>query len=280
MNIIRLFLLLVFSASFSWTAGAQVQKQSAVRSDKFDFNSGGTVTITGAPSGSMRIVGTPKNEIEISATVVIEASNEADLAKLDQLVGFATNESPIHVTIDSIGAHNKFGQKKLPKDFPKHLLTVPYRIDYVISVPRFTDLEIDGGKGDLSITGVEGSMRVNYIETKGYIEVVTGTTLITVTNGSLDVAFGARGWRGRAASVGLGSGSLIVRLPSNLSAELDANIIKTGAIENTITDLKPRDRKVPFTDRSIAAKAGVGGAPLKFAVADGTLKLERLVQPL
>ena len=63
------------------------------------------------------------------------------------------------------------------------------------------------------------------------------------------------------------------------NAELDAVILRTGNIENTFPDLKPRDRKVAFTDKSIIAKAGVGGAPLKFSVGDGTLKLERLVLP-
>ncbi|MFT3744445.1 MAG: hypothetical protein QM785_09120 [Pyrinomonadaceae bacterium] len=71
-----------------------------------------------------------------------------------------------------------------------------------------------------------------------------------------------------------------VKLPSNLSAEIDASILKTGSIENLIPDLKPRDRKIPFTERSIAAKVGVGGAPLKFTVGSGNMKLERLTTPL
>lgn len=259
-------------------ANAQVQpvKRTLTKTDRFDFSSGGTVTVTGAPNGSIRIVGSPKNEIEIVATVEIEASNEAEIAKLAEVTGFVTSESVIRVAIGSIGSHNKFGLKKLPKDFPKGLLTLPFRIDYVITVPRYTDLEVDGGKGDLSITGVEGSMRINYLDTKGYIEVIGGNTVVTAGTGSLDMAFGIRGWRGRSANVSLGSGDLSVRLPVNMSAELDVNVLRTGAIQNAITDLKPRDRKIAFTDRSIAAKAGVGGAPLKFTVGDGSIKLARL----
>lgn len=259
-------------------ANAQVQpvKRTLTKTDRFDFSSGGTVTVTGAPNGSIRIVGSPKNEIEIVATVEIEASNEAEIAKLAEVTGFVTSESVIRVAIGSIGSHNKFGLKKLPKDFPKGLLTLPFRIDYVITVPRYTDLEVDGGKGDLSITGVEGSMRINYLDTKGYIEVIGGNTVVTAGTGSLDMAFGIRGWRGRSANVSLGSGDLSVRLPVNMSAELDVNVLRTGAIQNSITDLKPRDRKIAFTDRSIAAKAGVGGAPLKFTVGDGSIKLARL----
>ena len=65
-----------------------------------------------------------------------------------------------------------------------------------------------------------------------------------------------------------------------MSAEIDATILKTGVIENTLPDLKPRDRKAPFTEKTIAARAGVGGAALSFTVGDGNLKIERLVQPL
>ena len=257
-----------------------MQKRTITKSDRFDFRSGGTVMITGAPSGSIRVVGSSKNEVEITATVEIEAGSDADLNKLAEVTGYLTEESPIRTGITSIGSHNKFGLKKLPKNFPKNLLNLPFRIDYVINVPRYTDLEIDGGKGDLSITGVEGSMRVNFLETKGYVEVIGGNTVFTVGSGSLDIAFGVRGWRSRSANISLATGNLSVRLPSNLTAEIDANILKTGSIENTIPDLKPRDRKVPFTEKAIAAKAGVGGSTLKFTVGDGTMKLERLILPL
>ena len=279
MNIKRLALCSLFVVAFSIAAFTQTSR-STTKTDKFDFSSGGTVTITGAPNGSVKIVGSPKNEIEVVATIGIEAANDADFAKLAAITGFVSDESTIRVAVGSIGPHNLFGLKKLPKDFPKNLLTTPFRIDYEIRVPRYTDLEIDGGKGALSITGVEGSMRVNFIETKGYVEVVGGTTNITVGTGRMDMAFGVRGWRGRSATVNIGNGELNVSLPSNMSAEIDATILKTGTIANALPDLKPRDRKVAFTDRSIIAKAGVGGAPLKFTIGDGTMKLERLILPL
>jgi hypothetical protein len=53
-------------------------------------------------------------------------------------------------------------------------------------------------------------------------------------------------------------------------------VLRTGTIENSLPDLKQRDRKVAFTDKSIIAKAGSGGTEVKFTVGDGTLRLERL----
>ena len=255
-------------------------KRTITKTDRFDFGAGGTVTITGAPNGAIRVVGTAKNEIVITAQIEIQASSEADLAKLEELTGFVANEDALRTGIISIGVHNKFGQKKLPKNFPKTLLGQPFTINYVINVPHYCDLEIDGGKGDLSITGVEGSMRVNFLETNATIEIVGGSTNVTVGSGVVNVAFGVHGWRGRSANIQVATGTLNAKLPSNMSAEIDAAILKSGKIENTLPDLKPRDRKVLFTERSIIAKAGVGGAPLKFTVGDGTLKLSQLILPL
>ena len=80
-------------------------------------------------------------------------------------------------------------------------------------------------------------------------------------------------WRGRFADVQLASGDMNVHLPTGMNAELDASILRTGKIENAYAGLKPRVRKAEFTDKSIVAKSGAGGVPLKFTVGDGTLKL-------
>ena len=93
----------------------------------------------------IRVVGSNKNEIEITAEIELQAPTEADLARLGMVTGFVLEEGISRTGIISIGTHNKLGDKKLWKKFPKNLLNLPFRIDYVVSVPHFTDLEIDGG---------------------------------------------------------------------------------------------------------------------------------------
>ncbi len=278
-----ILLLIICLAVFSTAMFAQTPPllaRTIVKTDKFDFRAGGTLTITGAPNGSIRVIGTGKNEIEITAEIKIQAQNESDLNRLAEGTGFVTDDSAIRASIITVGGHNKFGLKKLPKGFPKNLADMPFRVDYVISVPHYCDLEIDGGKGDLSINGVEGSMRINFLETNAKIDVIAGELTMTAGSGTVDLALGVLGWRGRAANIQVATGNLKVRLPSNMSAEIDATILHTGSIENALPDLKPRDRKVPFTDKSIIAKAGPGGPRLKFTVGDGKIKIEPLVPPL
>ena len=281
MNKFRVMLVAILLALFAVTAFSQTPmlKRTITKTDRFDFGAGGTVSVTGAPMGSIRVVASQKNEIEITAAIELQAPTEADLAKLAEVTGFITDESRGRTSVVTVGTHNKMGLKRLPKKFPKNLLGLPFRIDYVISVPRYCDLEIDGGKGDLSLIGVEGTMQINFLETKAKIEVISGPATATIGSGSVEVAIGTHGWRSRAANIKLATGDLTVRLPSNMSAEIDATILKTGKIENMLADLKPRDRKMPFTDKSILAKANVGGASLTFTVGDGTLTMKNLVLP-
>lgn len=268
-------------AIFSLSTFAQTQqsliKRTITKTDSFEFGAGGTVAITGAPNGSIRIVGSNKNEIEITAEIELQAANEADLVTLGGVTGFFPNETNVRVGIISYGTFNKVGDKKLWKKFPKRLMGLPVRIDYVISVPRYCDLEVDGGKGDLSVSGVEGAMRINFLESNAKIAVISGATNITVGSGKVDVALGVNGWRGRSADIKVATGDLDVKMPSNVSAEIDATILRSGKIENTLLDLKPRDRKVQFTEKSMIAKRGVGGASLKFTVGDGSLRMGVLV---
>ena len=54
-------------------------KRTAYKTDRFDFGVGGTVSISGAPNGSIRVEGWNNNEIEISAEIELNAATEADL---------------------------------------------------------------------------------------------------------------------------------------------------------------------------------------------------------
>jgi len=276
-SILFFAVLLLLSVSALAQTPQPLIKRTITKTDSFEFGAGGTVAITGAPNGSIRVIGNNKNEIEITAEIELQASNETDIAKLAGVTSFITDETNGRTGIISFGTFNKAGDKKLWKKFPKNLMGLPVRIDYMVKVPRYCDLEIDGGKGDLSVSGVEGSMRINFLETKADISVIGGATNITVGSGKVDVALGVNGWRGRAANIKVATGDLTVKLPNNVSAEIDATILRSGKIENTLPDLKPRDRKVQFTERSIIARKGAGGTSLTFTVGDGVLRMTRLV---
>lgn len=266
-----IFLLAI--TSLASAQSPQMLKRTTEKTDSFPFGSGGTITIQGAPTGSIKIEGWSKNEVEIMAEITVEGANAADLERLAKIVGFTSDESMGRVAIFSVGPNDKKYLKTVDKKFPKALMNNPYRIDYTLKVPRYTDLELDGGKGDLALSGIEGVMKINFLETKAKIDLVGGQVVAVFGKGDVDISIPTKSWRGRYADVQLASGTLNLNLPSGLNADFDATILRDGKIENGYADFKPRVRKQEFTDKSIAAKAGNGGITMKFSVGDGTMKI-------
>lgn len=279
---LRLLLFVVFLSILAISSSAQSPsniKRTVYKTDKLDFGVGGTLSVAGAPNGSIRVEGWNKNEIEISAEIELNAQTEADLDALAKVTGFVLEESMGRTGINSVGTHDRKYLKGVAKKFPKTLVGLPFKIDYVIKVPKFCDLQIDGGKGDLYIAGIEGTMKINYLDAKATLNLVGGGILATFGGGTVDVSVPTRSWRGRFADIQLAAGTMNVSLPPSLNAELDASILRTGKIDNTYAELKPKTRKDTFTDKLIAAKSGIGGTPLKFTVGDGSLNIFQLKKP-
>ena len=268
LSIVSIFLL----SLPTFTQTKSLLKRTTYKTENIDFGAGGTLSVIGAPNGSITIEGWSKNEVEITADIEVQAETEADLALLAQVNTFVVDESFGHIGIQSVGTYDKKYLKSVAKKFPKNLLAMPFQIDYKIKVPGYCDLEINGGHGDLTLSNVEGTMRINVLETNAKLNLIGGMVLATFGSGIIDVTIPAHGWRGRSADIQLASGTMNVQLPPNLSAEIDAKVLRNGQIENSLKNLKPRER-TKFTAKSIAAKAGNGGVNLSFTVGEGTLKL-------
>ncbi len=274
----NLFVVVLFFLSltaFCYAQNKQLIKRTTYKTDNVSFGAGGTVSIVGAPNGAIIIEGWQKNEVEISAEIEIQAENETDLAQLAQVNGLVLDESFGHIRILTVGTFDKSYMKRVAKKFPKNLLGMPFKIDYHIKVPTFCDLEVDGGNGDLTLSGVEGAMRIKVLESNAKLNLIGGTIVATFGSGNVDIKIPTRSWRGGDADIQLANGMMNIQLTSNLNAEVDATVLRSGQIENSFSLLKPRDRTT-FTDKLITAKAGNGGAKLSFTVGDGTLKLAKI----
>jgi hypothetical protein len=249
-------------------------KRTTVKTERLDLNSGGSVTILGAPVGSITIEGWRERQIEITADITIEAASQEDLNLLTQANSFTADAETNHIRIFTTGTHDKQFLKKNFKNFPKQLLNLPFRVDYRIKLPSFTDLEINAGRGDLNLTGVEGVIVIKATGTENANLTFSGG-VVTATFGSGKINFNAtaRSWRGSGADVQLSSGELNVTMPPDMNADLNAEILRTGQIENSFKTLKPRDR-AKLTEKLIQATAGAGGARFLFTVGDGTLRLK------
>lgn len=262
----------IFLSVFVNAQSANLIKRTTFKNEKIPFGAGGTLTILGAPNGKITVEGWKRNEIEVSAEIEVQGENEADLAELSKISGFILDESLGHVRLLSVGTHDKDYLKRVAKKLPKKLLSLPFKIDYTVKVPAYCDLVINAGKGDLTVSAVEGAMQINALETNAAFNLIGGTIDATFGSGNVNVKIETRNWRGRHASFQLAKGDLNVQIPQNMSADIDASVLRNGKIENNMSSLVPRERS-KFTEKSIVAKAGNGGAQLSFTVGDGNIKI-------
>ncbi|HJT67386.1 MAG TPA: hypothetical protein VJ749_13080 [Pyrinomonadaceae bacterium] len=252
----------------------QLLTRTTRRHETARFSYGGTVTLIGAPRGAVTVEGWNRNEVEVTADIEWKAEAEADLDQLAKVNNFVFDEDLNHVSILTVGTHDRAFMKKTAKNFPKKLLNLPWKIDYRLRVPANTDLEITAGYGPVTLSGVEGAVRLSATESETALTLTGGVVSATITAGKVLLAVPARSWRGGGVDIRLATGTLNVELPAGFSGDIDAEILRTGKIVNTYEGLGPRERP-GITERTVRARAGAGGAFFKFTVGDGTVNIKR-----
>ncbi len=246
--------------------------RSVTREEVLRLGYGGTVTLIGAPEGSITIEGWPRSEVELRAVIELRAETEEDLNRLAIVNGVVVDEDPNHVRILSTGTHDKVFMKRAAKGFPKKLLGLPWKIDYRIRVPVATDLEINAGRGAISLTGVEGAISLSATESETKMTLSGGSVMATLASGKVQVRILARSWRGSGAEIRIAAGDLTIELPVGFNADIDADVLRLGRIVDSYGALLSRERP-GITDRIVRARAGVGGAFFKLVVGDGTIRI-------
>lgn len=248
--------------------------RTTIRHEQRRFAYGGTITLVGAPEGSVTIEAWPASEVDISAEIQLRGDSEADLDLLGLVNTFVLDEDANHLRILTTGTHDKAFMRSVAKKFPKTLLGLPWKIDYRIRVPISTDLEINAGRGPISIAGVEGNIRLSAAESETKLNLSGGTFVGTVATGKVSLTVPSRSWRGVGADIRLAIGEVTVELSPGFSGDLDAEILRTGQIVDSYGGLAPRE-KPGITPQKMKARAGSGGASIQVTVGDGTINIKK-----
>jgi hypothetical protein len=248
--------------------------RTTIRHEVRRLGYGGTVTLVGAPAGSITVEGWTRNEVDISAEIQLKADTEADLDLLAAVNGFIVDDDPNHVRVLSTGTHDKV-YMRTAKKFPKALLGLPWKIDYRIRVPILTDLEINGGRGPIRLADVEGAIRLSAVESETNLRLSGGSLAATIAIGKVTLSVPSRSWRRGGADIRVGAGEINIELPSGFNGDVDADILRLGQIDNTFAGLEVRE-KPGLTPQIVKGRSGAGGALLKLTVADGKINIKKL----
>lgn len=277
-------LLFISILALSTSVSAQKEKQSnqsatpsltrkIPRHENFRLAYGGSVTIVGAPAGSITIEGWQRNEVDVSAEIELHGGTTQDLDRLAAVNTFVADEDTNHIRILTTGTHDRNFMKSMGKNFPKALIGLPWRIDYHIKVPALTDLEISAGNGPITLSGVEGAIRLNALESNANLSLTGGLVAATIQSGQVNITVPTRGWHGLGAEIRLAGGELNVELAPGFSGDINAEVLRNGEIKNSFPNLEPRERN-SIGPHSLRARAGSGGATLAFILGDGIIQIQ------
>lgn len=280
------FLCLITTASFQ-TISAQKKRlpdpnrvpaltRTTSRHEVRRLKYGGTLTLVGAPAGSVRIEGWAKNEVDITAEIELRADTEADLDRLGLLNTFVVDDDSGHIRVMTVGTHDKAFMRTAAKKFPKELLGLPWKIDYRIRVPAAIDLDINTGRGPVSISGVEGDVRLTAAESETSINLDGGTLTVTVAAGKVNLTVPSRSWRRGGVDIRVARGTITLELPPGFSADIDGEVIQSGPINYSYAGLEERD-KPGLTPRKMKGRAGAGGAFINLTMGAGIININKAV---
>lgn len=248
--------------------------RTTVKHELRRFAYGGTVTIIGAPDGSISIEGWPRNEVSVSADIQLRGNTEQDLAQLAAVNSFMLDDEPNHIRILTTGTHDKAFMKAVAKKFPKALLGLPWKVDYKIRVPISTDLDISAGRGPITVSGVEGDIRLSATESETKLNLSGGMVAATVAKGSVNLNIAEKSWRRGGADLRVAFGEINVELPVGFNADIDAEVLRSGQIIDGYGALESRE-KPGITAQKMKARTGSGGAFFQFTVGDGTVNIRK-----
>lgn len=248
--------------------------RTTMRHEVRRFGYGGTLTLVGAPEGSVTIEAWTRNEIDISAEIQLRADTEADLDLLAAVNTMALIDDANHLQVLSMGTHDKVYMRTVAKKFPKTLLGLPWKIDYKIRVPVSIDLEVSAGRGPMSITGVQGFMKLTATESEANLNLSGGTLSATIAVGKLKLSIPTRSWRGNGVDLRVAAGELTVELPPGFSGDIDADILRSGRVEDSY-GLAARQTRGVAGPNQLRASAGAGGTSFQLTVGDGVIYIRK-----
>ncbi|HYW69905.1 MAG TPA: hypothetical protein VE961_02650 [Pyrinomonadaceae bacterium] len=271
--------LLLFSTAIAQKENKQptgpLITRTTTRHENYRLPFGGTVTVVGAPAGSLTIEAWQKSEIDITASIELQGPNAAALDQLAVLNTFAVDVDVDHIRILTTGTHDREFMKRVAKNFPKNLIGLPWKLNLQIKLPALTDLEIDAGVGPINLSGVEGTLRLNALKSDANLSLTGGLAAVLIQEGSINLNIPGHSWHGLGAEIRMAAGTVNVGFAPDFSIDVDADVLRAGEIQIGLPNLKPREG-ASIAKNSVRARNGNGGATLSLTLGDGIIRLRQL----
>ncbi|MBX7220599.1 MAG: hypothetical protein K1Y36_11685 [Blastocatellia bacterium] len=246
------------------------------RDYKVSFAYGRSLMISTPPTGSLFIEGWNRREISVQAKFAIEGSSDADLDALMNTIGFGINQDGLVWNLVTVGPQMKLDKKekeRLKKGLPPTLQKLPYRIDYTIKVPEYTDLEINHNEGEVVLESLYSSVNLTSQKGKVVFSGLSGTLVARIVTGEVQVFFGGRSWRGNGIDLQMGVGNISLTFPSGYNTYLALSSNQPLKLDYPIVPGDGGDPNAPVGN-AIQTQLGGGGGRMKFSTQAGQIRVQ------
>jgi DUF4097 and DUF4098 domain-containing protein YvlB len=142
-------------------------------------------------------------------------------------------------------------------------------VSYVLEVPDTVNLDtISTVNGDVEIASVRGLVKAETVNGSLVAEGLEGDVKLETVNGSVRAEFSQMG-AGQRVSADAVNGKIVVVLPGDASARLDAETVN-GSIDADDFGLKPEKG---FVGRDLSGEIGGGEARISLDTVNGSIKV-------
>ena len=218
--------------------------------------SGRPLNIDPGLNGGIEIVGWERSDsIAISARIHVHARSEADADAIARDIKIDASGSTIRVT----GGSGTLGRRQ------------NWSVEFVVMVPRHTDLTLSTENGPLSVEAVNGQMDLRTLNGPLSLSGVGGDVHASAQNGPLTVELQGSRWEGTGLDAQTENGPADLEIPRDYNAK-----IEFGTVNG------PMDVGFPLTvtisgrvkDR-ISTTLGSGGPPIRVVTTNGPMVVRR-----
>ena len=213
----------------------------------------GAIRVDPGSNGGVSIIGWDRSEAEVHMRVQAYASSRGVARDIAE-----------EISIDRDG-------NTVTADGPEPDRREGWHVEFVVYVPRNSDLNLHTTNGPLAVRDVAGTMDLRTTNGPLSLRGLAGDVRARTSNGPLAVHLTGTRWSGVGLDAETSNGPATVYLPQDYSAEFE-----TGTINGPMSSDFPLT--VTFQGRMrqrLNTRLGQGGAPVRVVTSNGPLQLKR-----
>ncbi len=215
----------------------------------------GAFNVSPGQNGGVQVYGWDRDSVAVHARVQAQADNSADARSLARGVQISRSGN----TLTAEGPETGRGEN--------------WSVEFVMYVPRRSDLTLDTHNGPVSVTSVTGTLDLQTVNGPLSLSDVGGDVRARTSNGPLRVELTGTSWQGAGLDAETSNGPVTLIIPERYSAQLETGT-QNGPI-NTDFELTVSLSGMGRQSRRLNATLGRGGPTVKAITTNGPLTLRR-----